>query len=197
MKKKIYSLLFAAGLATPVLAQIPFPVKIDTAWSVKTVWFPKSPLKYQTIFVGGQDVVQTTTTYSNAAGSDVAKQWHDYIGFVADNGPSGDIGWVAVNHEMTIKSDKIGDGGGMTMFKIRKTSTSDSLAIVTQTLTDGRVGQFFNIDFVNTVGETGMNCGGITTPSGRMWTAMDLEIPAILSLALQSRLVSLVLTVKH
>lgn len=173
MKKNIYTLLMSAGLVIPSIAQINFPVAIDTAWSAKTIWFPKSPLKSQTIFVGGQDIVQTTATYTSPAGSTVAKQWHDYIGFVKDNGTSGDIGWAVVNHEMVSADPKIGDGGGMTMFKLRKNTNNDSLAIVTQTLADGRVGKFFNVDFVNTVGETGMNCGGITTPAGRMWTAEE------------------------
>jgi len=173
MKKKIYSLLIAGGLASPAVAQLAFPVNIDTAWSVKTIWMPKSPLKSQTIFVGGTDIVQTTATYTSPAGSTVAKQWHDYIGFVKDNSTSGDLGWAVVNHEMVSADPKIGDGGGMTMFKLRKKTTSDTLAVVTQTLTDGRTGKFFNVDFVNTVGETGMNCGGITMPSGRMWTAEE------------------------
>ena len=173
MKKKIYSLLIAGGLASPALAQFAFPVNIDTAWSVKTIWMPKSPLKSQTIFVGGQDIVQTTATYTSPAGSTVAKQWHDYIGFVKDNSTSGHLGWAVVNHEIVSADPKIGDGGGMTMFKLQKNTNSDTLSVVTQTLTDGRTGKFFNVDFVNTVGETGMNCGGITTPSGRMWTAEE------------------------
>lgn len=173
MKTKIYTSLLCAAAFSVSVAQLPFPVNIDTAWSVKTVWMPKSPLKYQNIFIGGQDIVQTTATYTSAAGSTVAKQWHDYIGFVPDLSASGDLGWAVVNHEMVSKDDKIGDGGGMTMFKLRRNSNNDSLAIVTQTLTDGRAGKFFNVDFVNTVGETGMNCGGITTSTGRMWTAEE------------------------
>lgn len=173
MKTKIYATLACATSLSVAKAQIPFPVKIDTAWSAQTVWMPKSPLKFQNIFIGGQDIVQTTATYSSTAGSTVAKQWHDFIGFAPDNSSSGDIGWAVVNHEMVSKDDKIGDGGGMTMFKLKKKATNDSLEIVTQTLPDGRTGKFFNVDFVNTVGETGMNCGGISTTTGRMWTAEE------------------------
>jgi hypothetical protein len=173
MKKKIYSLLIAGGLASPAVAQLAFPVNIDTAWSVKTIWMPKSPLKSQPIFVGGQDIVQTTATYTSPAGSTVAKQWHDYIGFIKDNSTSGDLGWAVVNHEMVSADPKIGDGGGMTMFKLRKNTNSDTLSVVNQTLPDGRSGKFFNVDFVNTVGETGMNCGGMTSAAGRMWTAEE------------------------
>ena len=174
--KKILLSTFALSCMMVGNAQIPFPVNIDTSWSVKTVWMPKSPLKYQTIFVGGTDTVQTTVTYGNAAGSTVAKQWHDFIGFTKETDPAkiaaGDLGWVTVNHEMVEKNDKVGDGGGMTVFKLRRIN-GNVLEIVPQNLTDGRSGKFFNVDFVNTVGETGMNCGGISADNGRIWTAEE------------------------
>ncbi|MEY3984391.1 MAG: hypothetical protein RL160_1950, partial [Bacteroidota bacterium] len=146
MKKHL--LLFPAMIAFAGLAvaQIPFPVNIDTAWSVKTVWMPKSPLKHQVIFAGGVDVVKTTATYGNPAGQTYAKQWHDFIGFAPDKSASGDLGWVVVNHEMTQRNDFVGDGGGMTMFKLKRTS-GDQLEVVEQSLTDGRKGKFFNVDF--------------------------------------------------
>ncbi len=171
---KFYALTSMAMLSiASASAQIPFPVKIDTTWSVKTVWMPKSPLKYQTIFVGGVDTVQTTSVYGNAAGQAPAKQWHDYIAFVKDNSATnGELGWVIVNHEMTEKNDKVGDGGGMTAFRLKR-KNGDVLEVVPQTLADGRTGNFFNVDFANTVGETGMNCGGISGTDGRVWTAEE------------------------
>ena len=172
MKLQLLSTALFAGMCSLAEAQTPFPMNIDTAWSVKTVWMPKSPLKQQVIFVGGTDTVQTTATYGNPAGKAPAKQWHDYIGFVKDaNATNGELGWVVVNHEMTQKNANIGDGGGMTMFKLKR-KAGDVLETVEQTLPDGRKGKFFNVDFVNTVGETGMNCGGITS-NGRMWTAEE------------------------
>lgn len=175
MKKVLLSALAIVSLGT-THAQIPFPVSIDTAWSAKTVWLPKSPLTFQTLFVGGVDTVQTTATYGNAAGATLAKQWHDFIGFTKETDPvklaQGDLGWVIINHEMVQKNDKVGDGGGMTSFKLRRLN-GNVLEIVPQTLLDGRAGKFFNVDFVNTVGETGMNCGGITADNGRIWTAEE------------------------
>jgi secreted PhoX family phosphatase len=175
MKKLLLSASFVAT-AFAAMAQIPFPVQIDTSWSQKTVWMPKSPLVQQNIFIGGVDTVKTTLTYGNAAGQALAKQWHDFIGFTPETDPTklsaGELGWVSVNHEMTIKNDSIGDGGGMTIFKIKRLN-GDVIEIVPQTLTDGREGKFFNVDFVNTVGETGMNCGGIVAESGRIWTAEE------------------------
>lgn len=172
MKKLLLSVSFVSS-AFAAMAQIPFPVAIDTTWTVKTVWMPKSPLILQNIFIGGVDTVQTTATYGNAAGNTPAKQWHDYIAFVKDNeATNGELGWAIVNHEMTEKNDKVGDGGGMTMFKLKR-NNGDVLEVVPQTLADGRSGKFFNVDFVNTVGETGMNCGGIAGTDGRIWTAEE------------------------
>lgn len=171
MKKQLL-LTFAIATCFLAQAQLLFPINIDTSWTVKTVWMPKSPLKQQVIFVGGVDTVQTTATYGNPATKTVAKQWHDYIAFVKEtNTSSSDLGWVIVNHEMTQKAPLLGDGGGMTMFKLKR-KTGDVLEVVDQTLSDGRKGKFFNVDFVNTVGETGMNCGGISS-NGRVWTAEE------------------------
>ncbi len=162
-------IILLAALTTN--AQIPFPVHIDTAWSSTTIWFPRSPLKTQNIFIGGVDSVETTNTYGNAAGKALSKSWNDFIGFVPDTTNSGDLGWVIVNHEMIQADDRLGDGGGMTSFKIRRVN-GDSLVVVDQKLPDGREGKFFNVDFVNTVGETGMNCGGIKGGQ-RIWTAEE------------------------
>ncbi|MBU6324031.1 MAG: T9SS type A sorting domain-containing protein [Bacteroidetes bacterium] len=173
MKKQFLLATVMLAIAGVTTAQIPFPVNIDTAWTAKTIWMPKSPLKTQVIFTGGVDVVKTTATYGNPAAQAYAKQWHDFIGFSADKSASGDLGWVVVNHEMTQRNDYIGDGGGMTMFKLKR-GNGDTLKVVEQTLSDGRKGKYFNVDFVNTVGETGMNCGGITDKNtGRIWTAEE------------------------
>ncbi len=175
--KKIYTLFAALVLALSTQAQFNFPVEVTPNWGDSlertTVLLPPSPLKFQVLFVGGHDKVQTTATYGNGAGEAVAKQWHDFIGFTPDNN-SNDLGWVSVNHEMIVQNDSIGDGGGMTVFKIARDANTDTIVIVNQTLTDGRTGEFFNVDFANTVGETGMNCGGITSSAdGRIWTAEE------------------------
>ncbi|MEL6863041.1 MAG: alkaline phosphatase PhoX [Bacteroidota bacterium] len=157
-----------------VNAQTIFDETIDVpdGYAPVEVVMPPSPLSVQVLFVGGVDEVETTPTYGNPAGKTLAKEWHDFIGFTPDNG-SEDLGWVSVNHERIVSDDLIGDGGGMTVFKVKR-ADDGSLEIVEQTLTDGRSGQFFNVDFANTVGETGMNCGGITSiVDGRIWTAEE------------------------
>lgn len=170
MKKVILLTALGGVVSMGAQAQLKFPVNVDPQWATSTVTMPQSPLKQQVIFTGGVDEVQTTSTYGNAAGKALAKEWHDYIGFVKDT-TGGALGWVVVNHEMTTKNDSIGDGGGMTTFKIKRKKDGE-LEVMNTSLPDGRSGKFFNVDFVNTVGETGMNCGGITA-NGRVWTAEE------------------------
>lgn len=170
-------LLVAVGLilVNQGNAQIGFDPEIEFELVPDVVIVPSSPLQSQVVFIGGHDTVQTTATYGNPAGAYPAKQWHDFIGFTPDTQPgTPDLGWISVNHEMISSDANIGDGGGMTVFKIRRDAETDSIIIVEQTLADGRTGKFFNVDFANTVGETGMNCGGIVSEvDGRIWTAEE------------------------
>ncbi|MBI1226042.1 MAG: DUF839 domain-containing protein [Bacteroidetes bacterium] len=174
MTKKIYLLFALAILCASANTQTLFDEEIHmpAGYAPTTIVMPPSPLTTQVLFVGGTDMVQTTATYGNPAGEQVAKEWHDFIGMTPD--PSGQsIGWVSVNHEMIYSDDKLGDGGGMTAFRIAR-KADGSLEILDQNLNDGRTGKFFNVDFVNTVGETGMNCGGICSiVDGRIWTAEE------------------------
>ena len=155
-------------------AQFNFPVNIDiTDYEPTEIVMPASPLTTQVLFVGGVDLVQTTATYGVPAGQAIAKEWHDFIGFTPDD--SGEsLGWISVNHENIYRDDRIGDGGGMTAFRVQRDEMTGDLVVMDQTLDDGRAGKFFNVDFVNTVGETGMNCGGISSiVDGRIWTAEE------------------------
>ena len=153
--------------------EFPSRMAVDPNWDAVEVVVPPSPFQYQVIFVGGDDVVQTGVNESVPA-----KQWHDFIGFTpitaedCVDDPNA-IGWVSVNHEMILADDKIGDGGGMTAFLLGRNPSDDTLYVIPQDLTDGRSGEFFNVDF-SSVGETGMNCGGITSNvDGRIWSAEE------------------------
>lgn len=173
MKKTVVALscMIAATLS---VAQNEFPSRmVDIDWEATEVVVPPSPFQFQILFVGGDDMVQTGFEEEV-----LAKQWHDFIGFTpitADDcvdDPNA-IGWASVNHEMIIADDKIGDGGGMTTFLLGRDPGTDELYIIPQELTDGRQGEFFNVDFA-AVGETGMNCGGINSNvDGRIWTAEE------------------------
>lgn len=168
--------LFLAVLATAGLqAQLVFPFEIDAPedFTPTRVEMPGSPLRLQVLFIGGTDMVQTTATYGNEAGQTHAKEWHDFIGFTPDE-TGNSLGWVSVNHESIYRDDRIGDGGGMTTFRVERDPINGELIVMDQTLEDGRSGKFFNVDFANTVGETGMNCGGISSiVDGRIWTAEE------------------------
>ncbi len=169
--KKLYScLLFLLAGAPALFGQIDMNLFTETeaSYQANTVIMPASPLKAQILFIGGVDYTQTSP-----GDSALAKQYHDFIGFTPDK-TGASLGWVSVNHEMIQANDKIGDGGGMTVFRVTRDPNTDTLVIISQTLADGRKGKFFNVDFANTVGETGMNCGGITSfIDGRIWTAEE------------------------
>lgn len=172
--KKVFTFLVLVSLCTSATAQSIFAEKISVpeGFVPEEVVMPPSPLDIQVLFVGGTDIVQATATYGNPAGPAIAKEWHDFIGFTPDEtGES--LGWVSVNHEQIYRDDRLGDGGGMTVFRVNR-NEDGTLEILDQTLEDGRSGKFFNVDFVNTVGETGMNCGGISSMvDGRIWTAEE------------------------
>lgn len=174
MKLKFTLTSLALVIAGAASAQLQFDPHFNYDTVPETVLVPASPIKQQVLFIGGVDMVQTSAMYGNPAGQEVAKQWHDFIGFTPDTAAgTQDLGWISINHEMVLSDDKIGDGGGMTVFKVRRDPNTDSLIVVNQTLNDGRTGKFFNVDFVNHVGETGMNCGGINSLDGRIWSAEE------------------------
>ena len=166
------TLILLSGIAT---AQQIFPDTIDAPadYANREILMPPSPLETQVLFIGGIDLVQTTPTYGNDANQTNAKEWHDFIGFTPDTSGQS-LGWVSVNHESIYRDDRIGDGGGMTVFRVNRDEQSGDLEIMDQELEDGRKGKYFNVDFVNYVGETGMNCGGISSiVDGRIWTAEE------------------------
>lgn len=171
--KKALLLLISSLAFFATKAQIQFDPTIDVDHVTDTVMYPGNPLGYQIIFMGGYDEVQTTATYGNAAGTAVSKSWNDFIGFTPDE-TNASLGWISINHEMVVADDKLGDGGGMTVFRVKRDENTDTLVVMDQTLSDGRSGKFFNVDFAHTTGETGMNCGGIVSRAdGRIWTAEE------------------------
>lgn len=174
MKNILLSLCFSL-LCLSLSAQQIFSTELELpeGYTPSTILMPPSPLDIQVLFIGGHDLVQTTPTYGNPGGQTIAKEWHDFIGFTPDEtGES--MGWVSVNHEMIYRDDRIGDGGGMTVFRVDRDPITGLMVVLDQELEDGREGKYFNVDFANTVGETGMNCGGISSiVDGRIWTAEE------------------------
>jgi uncharacterized protein len=183
-------------LATQAQTTFPNLVELEklTATMPTTIAVPVSPIKSQVLFVGGTDTVAHTaiaakgSVYGLPAGLSLAKEWHDFIGFTPANpnekavalslGHENFLGWISCNHEMIIKDNNLGDGGGMTVYGIKKDAATDSLVVIKQDLSalgfPAGKHKFFNVDFANTVGETGMNCGGISSiVDGRIWTAEE------------------------
>lgn len=173
MKGIASMITFALLIGLNANGQIKFDAIIDVNYLTDTLMYPGKPLTYQILFKGGFDEVQTTPMYGNPGGKTIAKSWNDFIGFTPDStGQS--LGWISINHEEVVANDKIGDGGGMTVFRVKRDPSTDTLIVMEQTLLDGRKGQFFNVDFANITGETGMNCGGIVSMAdGRIWTAEE------------------------
>jgi len=171
--QKFFTVILSLILGLPLFGQGIFSdtIRIPEGYVPREVVLPPSPLTMQVLFVGGHDIVQSNKTYNSPAGRALAKEWHDFIGITPDESGQSQ-GWVSVNHEMIYQDDRLGDGGGMTVFKINR-AADGTLEVVDQNLPDGRQGKFFNVDFVNTVGETGMNCGGIQSSDGRIWTAEE------------------------
>jgi secreted PhoX family phosphatase len=171
--KQLFSYFIFSLLATSSFAQIQFDPRIQPEFNSEVVVMPPSPLKTQIIFIGGYDMVEATATYGQPRQQVVSKDWNDFIGFTPDT--SGQyLGWISINHEKIVANDHLGDGGGMTTFLVDRDPNTDSIVVVNQTLADGRSGLFFNVDFVNHTGETGMNCGGISSSiDGRIWTAEE------------------------
>lgn len=168
--KKIYLILLATFFSANVFAQngIKFNPHIPIDFTkVDEIQVKKSPIKTQVLFVGGTDMVTVVDSLGKPNGYAVSKINNDFIGIT----PDGDDFWISVNHESKNPDAKIGGGGGMSSFKVMR--NDDSLKIVETTLPDGRTGKFHNVDFVNTVGSTINNCGGMISPEGEIWTAEE------------------------
>jgi secreted PhoX family phosphatase len=165
--------LVLVWMASPLNGQGLFPSQLDQPdrWLRGTATLPPHPIRSQILFIGGTDTVVSRK------GPALAKQHHDFIGFTPDPTRKS-MGWLSVNHETLLRDDRLGDGGGMTVFRIGRDARTDSLVVIPQTLSDGRTGRFFNVEFEGIVGETGVNCGGIASVvDGRIWTAEEYLIP--------------------
>jgi len=166
--KKITLSLSVLAIAAAAQAQSVFPTldaniydKTKFPTDPNTVVVPKSPLKYDVLFVGGTD-----TVVNHNGNKALAKEWQDFTGYVPINGRS-DSGYVIVNHEMVTADPVNGDGGGMSVFTVYYNQKNKSWEVI-----NDAKGKFRNVDFSN-VGGTGANCGGIQTSWGKVFTAEE------------------------
>ncbi len=125
--KNVYLSALALVGALTASAQIQFDPEIDPTYVTSEVVVPASPLIMQHLFIGSTSLVQTNATYGNPAGAYPAKEWHDFIGFTPDE-TGNSLGWITVNHEMIVQNENIGDGGGMSSFRVTRDTANDTLS---------------------------------------------------------------------
>lgn len=153
----LYGLFLLLLAGASAYSQTIFPA-LDTNFNAKTIIVPPSPIKAKLVFVGGKDTVVGINGQKQ-----LAKQWHDFIGYTPINPQApNDSAYITINHEMRVKDDILGDGGGMTVFKVKKMPDGDYVVD----------GGYRNVDFT-AVGNTLANCGGISARNGRIWTAEE------------------------
>lgn len=167
--KKLLTILVAVMTAwMGAKAQVAFDPQIDVNFSkIDTIQVPKSFVKTQVLFVGGTDEVTYLNSMGLPGGTNVSKPGNDFVGITQD----GEDYWITVNHETSDPDPVLGGGGGMTTFKA--VWSGDSLSVAETQLPDNRTGKFHNVDFVNSVGATINNCGGIISENGEIWTAEE------------------------
>lgn len=153
----LFSLLLAGECA---MAQFPPAIPpLDTAGWLHSpptqVLVTPAPLKVQVLFVAGFDSVETLL------GRTRSKGLSDYIAFLPITPGVYDSAYIAVNHETVVPDSMIGDGGGMTVFKVVR--EADSLR---------RTSAFRAVDF-RAVGGTLGNCAGMVSLDGRLWSGEE------------------------
>lgn len=152
--------MLAGGLALSSFAQaplsLPFMAK-DTLYAT-TDFSQTTGVQAKVLFSADLNYVVNLETGDSA----MAKGNHDFTGYMPINGSS-EHGYIIVNHEITnSRNDILGDGGGMTVFEVKKDANGEWQVM----------GSFKNVDFT-TVGGTNINCGGATTPFGTFLTAEE------------------------
>lgn len=156
--KNFFTLLFGA-LSLNAIAQTPFP-PLDTNYAATEVRVSRT-LKTDVLFEANRDYVWNGNEYA------IAKTWQDFTGLVP-LGTGNDSCLLIVNHELRsgAKNPKLGDGGGMTVFRANKGSNGR------WTVAPYKGHRFWNVDFSGVRG-TLANCGGATLPNGKFMTAEE------------------------
>lgn len=130
------------------------PVAIN--YNNHTVLIPEG-FSYKILFSEGDTVVTNSGIHAPAKGS------HDMVVYIPiDN--SSEHGYLYINHEEHKPNSLLGDGGGGTVFEVKKEKGEWEV-----------VGDYHAIDF-SSVGETFRNCGGTLTPTGTILTTEE-EFP--------------------
>lgn len=160
--KSLFTLLFAITVSFAMAQSLSFP-PLDTNYRATEIRIANN-LKMDVVFEGGRDAVWNGSAYG------VAKTWNDFTGLVP-LGTGNDSCLLIVNHELRLaaRNPILGDGGGMTVFRVNKNATTGRWAVAPY---NGH--KYWQVDFKPVRG-TYTNCGGITLPqAGRFMTAEEV-----------------------
>jgi uncharacterized protein len=169
--KSLFTLVFTL-MVRLVVAQSPSFPPLDTNYRASEVRIANT-LKMDVLFEGGRDAVWNGSAYG------VAKPWHDFTGLVP-LGTGNDSCLLIVNHELRLaaKNPILGDGGGMTVFRVNRNPNTTRWGVVPY-----KGQKYWNVDFKDVRG-TYTNCGGITLPqAGQFMTAEEVTPTSNLDIA--------------
>lgn len=156
MHKVIFPCLFLLEACNTANTPKELFIPVNANFDNRTVIIPTG-FKYQTLFAEGDPVASISGAKAPAKGS------QDLIVYIPiDN--SSEHGLLYVSHESHKPNAILGDGGGATIFEVKKMNGEWKVE-----------GDFKSVDF-STVGETFRNCGGTLTPHGTILTAEE-EFP--------------------
>ncbi len=151
--KKLLFLLSILIIGLDGFAQVPF-ASLDTNFGSRTLIIPKG-YQFTPLFIGGVDSVQLANgTMQNS------REGHDLCVYIPKNNSSTE-GTIYVGHETSGIDAVRGNGGGATVFNIKKGPYQWKV-----------VGARKKVDFTP-VGGTRNNCAGNISPKGTVFTAEE------------------------
>jgi uncharacterized protein len=165
--KSFFTIIFTV-MVSLAMAQNLFPA-LDTNYRAREIRV-SSTLKMDVLFEGNRDAVW------NGSQLATAKTWHDFTGLVP-LGTGNDSCLLIVNHEMRenypgVKDPLLGDGGGMTVFRVNKNAGTGRWGVVPY-----KGQRFWNVDFKSVRG-TYTNCAGVTLPTPGMFMTAEETAPS-------------------
>lgn len=138
----------------PEKVHIPPFAEIDTNYNSMDLELPDG-FKYDILFTEGRDMVTRADSLKFPA-----KGKHDLCVYIPINNSS-EHGYLYVGHEYRYAHADLGDGGGGTVFEVKKQGDEWTT-----------IGEFKHVDFRG-IRDTHRNCGGTITPWGTILSAEE------------------------
>ncbi|HEY6172394.1 MAG TPA: esterase-like activity of phytase family protein [Candidatus Kapabacteria bacterium] len=152
--KKLLFLLGILILGLDGFAQVPF-TSLDTNFGTRTLILPTG-YQYTPLFIGGVDSVRLANGAMQSS-----RESHDLCVYIPKNNSSTE-GTIYVGHETSGIDAVRGNGGGATVFDVKKGPYQWEV-----------VGARKKVDFTS-VGGTRNNCAGNISPKGTVFTAEEV-----------------------